>query len=256
MDAALLVVLALVGGYIFASRWIVTKLVVDREDGHRLYFRAAFYGVFLFFCAILIRYSLLWHWSYFETIERTLFNFFVPSLKEPHDHAQESAALVALYALILGSFLWIPFQWLPLRVKHFLYDRAIRNNEFESLIASAARRFIPISVTMESNKVYVGFLKETPDPRHQREFLTLLPLMSGYREVVTGKVRFTTFYDTIYDNLHKISATLTPDDFTFVLPTDKINSLNMFDVAVYEEFQNLATKKSLDSTRRARKKKK
>ena len=72
MDAALIVVLPLVGGYIFASRWIVTKYVVDREDGHRLYFRAAFYGVFLFAVALLIRLILQSWFDSYPQIESVL----------------------------------------------------------------------------------------------------------------------------------------------------------------------------------------
>ena len=36
MEIAILVLLPLVGGYIFASNWKYTRYNVEREEGHRL----------------------------------------------------------------------------------------------------------------------------------------------------------------------------------------------------------------------------
>lgn len=241
MDTAILVVLPLVGGYIFASRWIVTKYVVDREDGHRLYFRAAFYGVFLFAVALLIRLLLVSCVDSYENFEATLLTLCQGTLKDPKDPSQLKTLVTSLYALGLGAMLWVPFMFLPNKWKLLLYDRAILGNDFEELIASAARRVIPIAATMENSKVYVGLLSETPPPSQQRKSLTILPLMSGFRHADTGEIKFTTYYNRIYDKLNKISPDLTIDDFSVVLPIDKIHSINMFDVVVYEEFQKQST---------------
>jgi len=241
MDTAILVVLPLVGGYIFASRWIVTKYVVDREDGHRLYFRAVFYGVFLFAVALLSRLLLVSCIDSYEHFEAALLSFYQGTLKDPKDPSQLNTLVTSLYAFGLGATLWVPFSFLPNQWKLFLYDRAIRSNEFEMLIAAAARRVIPIAVTMENNKVYVGLLSETPPPSQQRKSLTILPLMSGFRRADTSEIKFTTYYNLIYKKLDKISPNLTIDDFSIVLPIDKIQSVNMFDVVVYEEFQKQST---------------
>lgn len=252
MDSALLAVFPLVGGYIFASRWIVTKLIVDREDGHRLYFRAAFYGVFLFLAALLIRLNLSWRFETYRQFEEILVTVLRLTLTKSPNESQITALVTSLYALGLGSVLWIPFQHLPSTWKHKLFDRAIRNNEFESFIASAARRVVPICATMDNNKVYVGLLKETPDPKQEREFIVILPLMSGYREKDTGKITFTTFYDRVYRNLHNVSTTLTAADFIYLLPAERIQSINMFDVSIYEEFQKHNTKQRPNPTLRTR----
>lgn len=239
MDTALLVVLPLVGGYIFASRWTVTKYVVDREDGHRLYFRAAFYGVFLFTAALFVRIILITHIDGYESLERSFVQQYRGTLREPTNTSQLNALTTSLLALGLGAILWVPFLWLPQRWLRYLYYRAIKNDEFEFLIADAARRVIPVSVTMENNKVYVGFINDTPDPRQQHKFLAVLPLMSGFRDGVTGQVTFTTYYNRIYRRLSNLptAANINVGDFRIALPLDKVQSLNMFDVAVYEEFK-------------------
>lgn len=237
MDAALIVVLPLVGGYIFASRWIVTKYVVDREDGHRLYFRAAFYGVFLFTAALLIRLILLSWFDSYSQIESVLSGELRGTLKEPNDPALRSTLVTALFALALGSIFWVPFEFIPQNWKRFLFHRAIRNNEFEILLARAVQSVTPISVTMENNKVYVGLLNESLHTGLNRKYLTVFPLMSGYRDSNNGKIQFTTFYNKIYKNLGRVSPSLRPEDFEILLPIEHIQSLNMFDIAVYTEFQ-------------------
>ena len=55
MDVALVLILPVIGGYYFASYWNFTKFRCAREDGHRLYFRAALYGTILFLIAYLLR---------------------------------------------------------------------------------------------------------------------------------------------------------------------------------------------------------
>lgn len=248
MDGALIVVLPLVGGYIFASRWIVTKYVVDREDGHRLYFRAAFYGVFLFAVALLIRLLLSSWFDGYSHVESVLSGELRGTLKEPNDPALRNTLLTSLFALAIGATLWVPFEFLPQNWKRFLFHRAIRNNEFESLLARAMQNVKPISVTMENSKVYVGLLNESLHPGVNRKYLTIFPLMSGFRDSNNSKIWFTTFYNHIYQNLDRISPSVSLEDFEIVLPIDHIQSLNMFDIAVYTEFQK--QKKTNKKTRK------
>jgi len=252
MDTAILVVLPLVGGYIFASRWTVTKYVVDREDGHRLYFRAAFYGVFLVTVSVLVRVILTRYFDGYESWEQGLARLYSGVLKDPSDARQQINLVTALYALSIGSVLWVPFLRLPQSWLRYLYDRAIRHDELESLIAEAARRVVPVSVTMQNNKVYVGLLNETPDPRQQRKFLPVLPLMSGYRDATTGRVSFTTYYNRIYRKLPELSAEIHTEDFRIALPLDRLQSINMFDVAVYLEFQKQGLRQKKSKARRSR----
>lgn len=253
MDTALLVVLPVVGGYIFASRWTVTKFVVDREDGHRLYFRAAFYGVFLFTVALLIRIILISYVDGYDAFEKSIAQLYRGTLKEPDNHHQLDALTTSLFALTLGASFWVPFRWLPQRWLRYLYERAIRHDEIESLIAEAARRVVPVSITMENNKVYVGLVVETPDPRQHRKFLTVLPLMSGFRDSAAGRITFTTYYNRIYRKLPTLSTEIRVRDFRVALPMDKLQSLNMFDVVVYEEFQR-QSEKTPRSTRKGKQK--
>jgi hypothetical protein len=241
MDVALLLILPVLGGYYFTSNWNFTKYRCAREDGHRLYFRAALYGTFLFLIAHLLRVMLLNVSGWYVSFENSVVNLIQPLLKKPDaaNLASNPSVVVvtAVYALVLGLLSWIPLNMF-FKVGPSLL-RAVKDDDFERLIQSAVLRRMPLSVTMDNKKVYVGFVVTTSDPAHVRKTLGILPLVSGYRDDV-GRVNFTTFYSAIYKAMKRDSETelshLSPDDFEVVLPIEKIQSANLFDFVAYEEF--------------------
>lgn len=54
MDLATLILFPLLSGYIFSLLFPPSRYYAAREEGHKLYFRAAFYGFFLFTCSVLL----------------------------------------------------------------------------------------------------------------------------------------------------------------------------------------------------------
>lgn len=246
MDTALILLLPLVGGYIFASRWLITSYSVAREDGHRLYFRAAFYGAFTFAVALLLRFILLGYSESYVDVELSITSYLRHFLKTPTDSGQVDTLLISIYALIVGSALWVPLNQIffrPLSIRRLILNWAVEDDDFEKLIQSAAQRSMPVCVTMDNRKVYVGFVSVTMNPKRERKALTILPLMSGSRDSESGKIVFTTFYNKIYDELDGHFPHLVLKDFELVLPTDRINSSNLFDLGVYAAFQKHAVKR-------------
>lgn len=70
--------------------------------------------------------------------------------------------------------------------------------------------------------------------------------MIGYRRE-NGTVEFTTFYDWLYEQAdiktsheprESVSSQLSLQDFEIALPLDRVQSLNLFDVEIYAEFQD------------------
>lgn len=80
-----------------------------------------------------------------------------------------------------------------------------------------------------------------------RKFLSILPVMSGYRDKDTHKLTFTTFYDDRYGTAAMDLGSLTPlppplehlcaDEFITVLRSDHVVSCRIFDPVAYLEFQ-------------------
>ncbi|HKQ30803.1 MAG TPA: hypothetical protein VJS66_05915 [Burkholderiales bacterium] len=238
MDVALLLILPVIGGYYFTNNWNVTHFRSAREEGHRLYFRAVLYGSVLFTVVYLLRVVLNKFVTPYAGFEALLDELILPLLKPDKDGFKlSSIAITSFYSLIIGVTLWKPLNYLFPR-DHFL-KKAVQNNDFERLIHTAVEKNSPLCMTVENQKVYVGFVVKTLDPTQDRKTLGILPVMSGYR-LANRRVEFTTYYSDIYDEIRNAEtgrfAHLTPDDFEIVIPVDKIVSANMFDILAYEEF--------------------
>src|SRR5260221_1246999 len=179
MEVAVLLLLPLVGGYIFARTCNFTRFKSFREEGHRLYFRAVFYGVFLLAVCLLVRLYLFAAWPSYGEIETDIAPFlsFVgkePSKGNPVPIAIAGAASMLL-AYPLGKFLNL-FLW-----KWVYVEQAAHTDDFERILHEAVLRTIPICATMENRKVYVGFVRKTFEATQELRSLAIIPLTSGYR---------------------------------------------------------------------------
>ena len=245
MDTVLLFALPLVGGLIFCSEWNRTRWLVAREEGHRLYFRAVLYGALIF---ATVAFARQWFESQFPSmasLEASIKTSIKPMAKDP-------ASADALADLSITCFVAMLAGWPLAKLLNLLFRRnywlrrAIRKDALEAFLLDAADREFPIEATMDSGKVYVGYVVAGFDPATSRKVIKLLPLMSGYRKVETHKVTFTTFYLQLYGSNFAANRTvelpapldhLRPEDFITVLPADRIGSCRLFDTTAYLEFQ-------------------
>lgn len=280
MELAPLLILPLVGGYAFSSIWNVSKYITYREDGQRLYFRAIFYAVFITIVSANIHTFLFVHINnyqiFLEYISLSLnykdkLEFFSntsrasilvmtiiigPSLAHILNSprymfmgykAQDSAKWLTnkfkflVYISIIIEPIYKFFQAMVLLWEKFILDNAIKNNDFEKLMARSVYKSLPILITLESGKIYVGWAVRVPNPIHKRKSVRILPLLSGYRTSDTHEVVFTTSY-------HPVLTTVTNDtdnlnhlehgDFEVVLPTSNICSCHLFDPVAYAHFHS------------------
>jgi hypothetical protein len=247
LDTVFLFALPLVGGFYFCSNWNFTRWRISREEGHRLYFRAIFFGA-LIFSLVALTHPLVQKIAppYAGAVE-TVKDFARPLAKE--GAAAEAFADLTVICFISMLAGW-PLAWLLNLVfwRRYWLRRAILKDDVEAFLLDAAERDNSIAVTMDDQKVYVGFVVEGFDPTIGRKCIELLPLMSGYRDPETRVVRFTTFYTELYgpDESMDQSAplpppleALTPEDFITLLPVDRIASYRLFHPSAYVEFQKL-----------------
>ncbi len=263
MDITALLILPLVGGYIFSRTCNAIRFRTVREDGHRLYFRAAFYGAFLFAATALIRLYLVAKFPAYREWENELREVIQPALKESKGPDTWVISVICIGSLVLGAVFWVPLNMLFFWRSVWLLQ-AVEEDEFESLLHRALSRASPVAFTMENKKVYVGFVVKTYEPNMLRKTIRLLPLMSGFRNE-SGKIEFTTFYDEAYRTVGIASLgdgeTLAEDavnhvveqdsegetnlsltDFEIVLPIDRVHSAGLFDINAYRHFQLLAAR--------------
>lgn len=252
MELTALLLLPLVGGYLFANTCNATRFRAAREEGHRLYFRAAFYGVLLFFVSAVIRLLLVKAWPAYRTWEAGILAAIQPILKD----GKEDSAIVVLLAFFAMGIGWLAGHVFNRLLGETPWLRAaIQDDEFEALLHHALARAMPVALTMENGKVYVGFVRKTFKPKVARKNFRILPLMSGYRDSA-GKINFTTFYDKAYEQVRQSSrpAKLYLEDFEMVFPTERVQSAGLFDVQTYSEFQKFAPRQyTLEALERERK---
>lgn len=244
MNAVSLLAFAMVGGYAFSTIWTPSLYHAARESGHRLYLRAVFYTVFLLLASLLIHILLYVNYDcYVELTE------FISVLIGGRSHGSglfslSSKVSVVILCFILGPFLGHAFNFpkllLAWRVPYFnkrfffLYEKrvlenAIKNNDFEKLIVSSVYDDLPILVSLETGKFYIGWAVSAPNPVQERKFVRILPVLSGYRVQETQELKFTTEY---YDALKKAERLET---FEVVLPLKGVVSAHLFDLKVYNE---------------------
>jgi len=121
-------------------------------------------------------------------------------------------------------------------LENFLYERMISLS--------------PIQVTVSSGKVYVGVVQDNGGINPKREWFTIVPTQSGYRNE-HQQVTYTEFYDEIEvsqtDDQHKPRKKY-EDLFSLTIPKSKIVSVSNFDKTVYKQFLEKREKELIEDS--------
>lgn len=250
MKVAGLFLLPLLAGYAFASIWSGSRYVVAREDGNRLYFRAGFYALFLYTSSCLCHFIFKVYApeTYTATVVylQEISSFFGG---EPQSSYNISRISIALFSIIMSLSLAHLLNGVPW-IKRKAIRYAIRNDDFEKIVERSMRKSMPLSVTLSSGKVYIGFAVRSFDPLDERKDLRVLPLLSGYRDDKRDLV-LTTNYKKIYDVIHykknKELEYLDIGDFEIVIACREIHTCSQFDLGAYLFFKETKTSQE-DST--------
>jgi hypothetical protein len=248
-----LLLLPLLGGFIFASLWHPTKYYTQRADTYRLIFTASVTGaVFLFLACVIV----------------SLLTYLVPSVCQPinrlwHDVFPYANSGRATLAFAMGAFLWWPAN--KKCSDTAAVSRAIlsKRDPLELLLRRALGEVKLVSVTLKSGKVYVGTIQSNFNPAYPMEHVSMLPAFSGYRDKITKKMELTLSYfealkpareklleidreilqmldqEISKENMRKSQKKLEErknilQDYEVVLPIDELQSVNIFHVNLYK----------------------
>lgn len=217
--------LPLLGGYVFISYWNRTRFSARRYSGERLLLHAALAGVFWLVVSYIAVCLIAERWPALPDYWRSVM---------PFEHSGTS-----LGALLLGVTAWWPLNFLFKRQKE--HRRTIRawNDYLEELIDQALEETRQISVTLKNGKVYVGFVVKAFDPAYDRKYMVILPLLSGFRAETTHELTLNTDYTRVYQELMGEDETRLVrgvGDFQVVIPIAEILSANLFDPDAYQRF--------------------
>ena len=211
--------LPLLGGYVFISQWNRTRFDSRRHSGERLIFHAAIAGaLFLGAAFVLTRCAIKVSPEFFEW-----WRGYVPY----------PGTGTGILSFLLGAFTWWPLNhWFP---REEQARKAVeRWGDFlEQLLNRSMDDTTQIAVTLTSGKYYTGYVTGSVDPSHDRKYMRLLPTLSGYRKAETRAVVLTTSY---VENYQPLGGSSPSEQFQLVIPIRSILSASLFDPEVFESF--------------------
>lgn len=233
-------VLPLLSGYYFLSRYIYRKYKYERLEPQRLIFDSFIAGSLFFFTTYLLR-----------IIISLIFPHLVPVIYEflyrlPIEKIHLLWTFVFNFVIVIS--LTKLLNYIYVKKDYFNWRKPVEKavddfgDEIEQLFKETAENENLIQVTLKTNKVYVGFVQYIPPPK-ESNYLKIIPVISGYRNNKTKKIKFTTdYYDAIrlYESIEEKYNSFQMD---ITIKQDEILSANVFYFEVYDEFNDKKYKK-------------
>ena len=242
--SAVIIFVILASGYIFCKLYLPLRYKIVRLTGYKYYFEISFIGLKIFLISIFL------YWLY--TLSAVDFEFlFIDSINYLLNETICNVYCIAISKVtiaifIIMFFLTIPYPWL-----HGIYlsknlPKALQiiieasiENRFEKKIWLAFQNDFLISVTLTSGKVYIGWVMETPDPTKETKYLSILPRYSGCRSLNDCELVIHNDYTEIYKKMVSEGgdfSKLDKGNLEIVLLCSHIQSLNIFNIEIYNEF--------------------
>jgi len=245
---AIYVLLIFAIGYIYCRINPATRFKIIRMDGYSLYFYIGVHGVLIAIFTLVIFYLVD-----LANLPTRLMDSYSLSYSL---HLSEAKALdfnelkqlilcISAFCLaLLMSFTSNVYSKIfrASRDKYML--KAAKSNDLELQLFQSTQKYTPVLITMDCDKVYVGMVYNFDPTNGKVEYLTILPLLSGYRDD-KKKVKFTNNYYEHYKRYlgHKADDTSNNEllqmmmDFLIIIPTNEVTILSGFDVDAYKEFE-------------------
>ena len=234
--AAILLLVALCGGYYFVSVFTPIKYAAAREVGYRFYLRVAHCTVWLAFASSLILFGIIDHIP--QSWREAALSMLAHSLSREAYLAFAAIPMsywiapLAFASGIAGSHI---LDGILLRIPNAerrILSKAVASRDFESLVLYALENGKPILLTLETGIVYIGLVRQAPDPSKPREHLRILLMFSGYRDRDTQRAELGADYTEVVRELFEPNgdekSRLKAKDFEVVIPAARIVSAQIF----------------------------
>lgn len=230
----------MLGGFVVLSLCNRFKFKSVRLDGYRLLLHSSLAGLFLL--------------AFAETLVLLLRSSLISFDVAFHHALPYQGSGVATLAFFL-SFPICFIANLIYKVENEI-DRVIdaKGDPLELILRKSLTETKPVLISVKSGKVYVGLVTYNSSPAVSVESMKIFPVRSGYRDVNTKTVEFTTDYDAVLNKILADDSTVAGvdlSDFEIVIPFREIESMTVFDPTVYNLFSNLreASKEPVELTK-------
>lgn len=276
-----LLLLPLLGGYIFVRFWNFSRITILRADKDRIIIRSSLAGLFALFAAFAVSILIPQWWPC--TGVGCLYSWWKKHI--PFEYAG-----VSFIAFWIGAVGWIPLNLFYSRERAIARAIAEDADPLELLLVRSKDEGLSVAITLSNEKVYVGLITHQFNPATPTSNIGLLPLQSGYRDPVTKQLWLKVNYANILSEWNKrideladeieylesqLKTELAEDDrasigleilrkhqewdtfesnsnkFEVILPVSQIRSAFIFDEGIYKErFRQAKGKDAFANTKR------
>lgn len=243
---------------------------LHRYDGQLLYLKVAAHGTMsvVFVLAVAVFMKFLFPDFHPIAIVSEILN-----VKKTIDNNKVETwlALISI-ASIIFSLLWVFIVWSKNVILGFFCEKqhhedifhakklrilrkTISNSTLDSMLLDAMESSPKksILVTLSSRKVYVGIVNGIQEPTESEapnSYISIFPIMSGYRDKDTLSITFTNSYPSEVS----VSSAATADskkihkvaNMDILIKSDEISHLSWFDFAVFDEVNGSFVEGTID----------
>lgn len=192
-----LLLLPLLGGYLFLRWWNPTRFHALRAEKERLLLMAALPSL----ASLVVAFALVKGLEALLPCREWPNTICFPAWWKANVPFQYLGT--ALVAFSLAATIWIP--WNLICKREVAIDKVIEKDRvpFEILLKKAQDEAKTVAVTMANGKIYIGFVTHLFNPALPTRFIQILPTKSGYRDEKTRTFEFTTPYLEALDSIDK-----------------------------------------------------
>lgn len=234
-----LFLLPIITGYFILTFSLLFKYNIQRLSRNRVLFESVGLGVLVVI---------------FGFVLRTLLELSCPSLIR---NILESLSFVPIHktnyfwTIIFSCLISLIIVWLVNAVIRIRYKSdepiiwAIKQNgdEIERLFKDSVEQGFAMQITLKTNKVYIGFSETIPIPQ-KTNYLTISPIISGYRDSETKELHITTDYFKVVEEFIKDLESKSDQEVEsiqlntdVIIKQDEILSASVYDQKVYRKFR-------------------
>lgn len=245
---AFLILPVLVSGFIVCNFNPSFYYKIHRYQGQYLYFISAGLGMInliLSSMVLFLAYEFIPSSIYFSDweISTNIVTGLESSLSELHHEKSKDNIIVLAEVIIISlgtvltAFVWSASShiWLRIRTgsldasKILIMSKVLSDSPMDKIFFESYLYSQPLLLSLDSRKVYVGVINslgEINESSGLDKEISLIPIMSGYRDKDTLEVSFTTYYEVI------------DTDLDIVIRQDQIFTASWFDFDVYKRLNH------------------
>jgi len=215
-------------GWNLCRRFLPTRAIAIRNEGHPQYFGAALGAAYIACLAIFLNGACL---------RLPVYNVAIHGIAKvfPHTVAPDNIDVLAiglwsgLLVFVVPAILNLPFN---INVRLGSLTARKSGSVVETVLLDIYAQEKSVAFTLDTGKVYIGFPMGLDPSGDEPDWVIIRPLASGYR-TEQSKLVLTTAYEDAYKSIPNRGSPITEKDFRVTLPLKNVVTIQAFDLQFY-----------------------